>query len=146
MSQLKALLDQTLLATFRISPPPQTLTQSLAVRNFLANVVGDRGRIVHYRQDMCPVTKQRLEKLRVLIQDFGRNSTDHKAQLLMSQSTETSPAPELTLLELEMFKLKRETKVPDLDQTLKLTTATRRPEDIKALKYVDSEAGQTNSG
>ncbi|PRT56482.1 hypothetical protein B9G98_04102 [Wickerhamiella sorbophila] len=138
MSQLRALLDQALLTSFRISPPPETLTQSLAVRNFLARQIGNRGRIVNYRQEMCPVTKQRLDKLRVLIQDFGRKN--HTPQVLMTQSIETSPAPELTALELELFNLQRQTRVPGSEQTLVLTTATRRPEDIQALKYVENEA------
>ena len=136
MSQLRALLDRTLLATFRVSPPPDTLLQSLAVRTHVKGLLGDQARIIHYRQEMCPVTKKRLEKLRVLIEDLHRPNDTSAGPVVFDKGLKVS-ANHLTPAEQALVTLR---EPADIDgRLLELTRATRDRQEIQSLSNVDSD-------
>lgn len=67
---ISQLLGRSTLASFKVVPRPQSFADSMAVFSQVQSVVSKQGgRIMHYRQDTCPVTKERLEDLTVLLED-----------------------------------------------------------------------------
>jgi hypothetical protein len=68
MSTIKAIAQNCLLARFSINPVPQTLKQSVDVYTHLNTL----GPLIQYNQAICPVTKKRLESIKVLFHDVNR--------------------------------------------------------------------------
>lgn len=63
--QLKNMLRHCVQAQYRINPIPSTLTSSLPIYTYFASL----GNIIQYRQDQCPVTKKRLENIKMIYYD-----------------------------------------------------------------------------
>lgn len=69
LPSMARLLNRCTLAHFIVDPVPPTLAQSLSLYMNMSSLGGD---IIEYKHDMCPVTRQRLPKLRVLLHDHTR--------------------------------------------------------------------------
>ena len=65
---VQALLRNCVLAQFKVSPVPQSLTQSLGIYSHFAKL-SEPSSIVEYKHDICPVTKRRLEMLKIIFHD-----------------------------------------------------------------------------
>jgi hypothetical protein len=63
--KLEQLIRHCVQAQYRIRPVPSTLTESLPIYTHFASL----GNIVQYRQDQCPVTKNRLETIKMIYHD-----------------------------------------------------------------------------
>ena len=88
---LKDLVGRAFWATFRVSPRPRSLGESMRFFADIEQVIAPRGQIVHYKQSVCPVTKERLEKLQVLVEDHDalpdRVDVIHNAEQLEMKLT-----------------------------------------------------------
>lgn len=93
----------------------------MAIFQQIGRCVAPHGKIIHYRQSMCPVTKERLEKLQLLIEDF-----DAKPERIDVVS-KAEPLTELSSLESSLAEIRGR---------VRLEYATRDPERIVAIKYV----------
>lgn len=121
---VQALLDRTLLARFTVTPPPASLGDSLQVYTYISEHMGERGRVIHYLQEMCPVTKKRLEKLQVLMEDLSRKEEFPKIHERLSGEIH-----ELTPLESSLFDAFREPASVG-ESSVKIRYATRNQDEI----------------
>lgn len=118
---LSELLSRTLFASFRLNPRPASLGDSMAIFQQIGKCVAPHGKIIYYRQSMCPVTKERLEKLQLLVEDF--NAKKERVDVV----SKAEPLTEFSALERSLA---------GLNGRMYLEFATRDPEQILALKYV----------
>lgn len=119
---LQGLMSRTFLATFRVSPRPMSLSESLQFYSDVQQTVSPLGQIVHYKQQVCPVTKERLERLNVLVEDFGalpdRVDIVHNAEPLGPPMTplETAFAAKFKTGRLQLQSLTRDFKQFEFDK------------------------------
>lgn len=107
-SYVERLLGRTLLAHFKVSPAPASLRESMALHSYLSQYIGDSGAIMHYQQSICPVTKERLEQIKVLLDDFDRDPKMERVHLLWSGQTSKGP---FTNLENKLLALREPAEV-----------------------------------
>lgn len=70
---VQRIINHSIFARFKICPRPQSLTHSLAIYDRLDQVAKQHNAdIMSYSPTICPVTKERLETLRVIFHDPSR--------------------------------------------------------------------------
>lgn len=114
---ISQLLGRSMLASFKVVPRPQSFADSMAVFSQIQAVVSQQGgRIMHYHQDTCPVTKERLEKLMVLLED--PNPLKDRVEAVVA----SEPVAELSEMEKQLLA--------SFSQRLQLRDLTRDPDEI----------------
>lgn len=80
--------------------------------------------MIHYLQEMCPVTKKRLEKLQVLIEDLSSSGDSHRVpERIYTESQGLTP------LEKGLFDAFKEPVAVD-QSTVRIQSVTRDQNDI----------------
>lgn len=139
-SPLKALIQRTLVAKFEISSPPKSLSESLEAYSTLSKLIGDSGRIIHYRQSMCPVTKERLQNLNLLIEDLHRTTEDPRTHVFWD-GKEMLKKGQRTTLEEQLLTARDEVEISNTDSRVVLRGLTRDEKEIERLNGAPKTAG-----
>ncbi|CAN6674295.1 hypothetical protein TRVA0_051S00606 [Trichomonascus vanleenenianus] len=71
---IRSILKKCVQAQYKISPVPKQISESLPIYTHFANL----GNMIQYRQDQCPVTKMRLETIKMTFHDPARTEEQDK--------------------------------------------------------------------
>jgi hypothetical protein len=122
------LLNRCTLAHYIVDPVPSTLAHSLSLYMHFARLDGD---IIEYRHDLCPVTRVRLPKLRVMFYDKSRGELP-KGELrhLFADGKMQVSHDSLSDLEKDLVDTKCIKLADNLNYGLKMIFMTRKLESM----------------
>lgn len=139
-SSVQRIINHSICAKFKVVPRPHNLKQSLAVYEHLAQVASKHnGGVISYYQRICPVTKERLEQLRVIFHDPNRPTEienvlkDVFADGKVLEPFEDSKGSALSQLEQELIYEKHsDIEADGARMTVQLEALSREPSQIRA--------------
>uniref|UniRef100_A0A060T3E1 ARAD1A09042p n=1 Tax=Blastobotrys adeninivorans TaxID=409370 RepID=A0A060T3E1_BLAAD len=125
---LNQLLRSCIQAEYKITPPPLSLSKSLPIYAYFK----DLGRLIHYRQDYCPVTKRRLDGIKMIFVDPQGEEQSYRDNLIhKGKVVDRIAMQNLTDLEKKLYET---TSLLDGKYLLDLKFLTRSPQSITMMR------------